>query len=464
MTIPALIASLPAIALSGRCSSHIDCNMAGYCVAGACHCDIGWTGSSCELINFGQAERCGAGGLCLNNTEASTGEYSSRFTSSWGGEAVEGDDGNWHIYAAAFDQNAELRSWLTQSRVVHGISASGPQGPYNIHDIALGPRDTAIHWDGTTQHNPAVQRAPTGEYLLYYMGSSSNETDVSSSPRCHSWCADHHLNTTTCSQRVGLATSKIPNGPWTRLDRPILGAGPRNAWDDQFTTNPTPYVFPNGSALLIYKVLQSHPRPGPDSNPNPNPYPYPRPGRTLTCTLSFTRCTILSAMRPQPQTPSAKAKPQAPKPQPYLTPTYPPRKARSRENMNVMSTGVAFAKHWSGPYERATNHPIDVAPECEDAGIYFSSKMRVFRIILHCGCSYQSVWSTDGINWRRTAAPQPWCDVKYSDGTSERMTRRERPKWIIDKNGNPAALLTGVEPASSHSGRTFTMAQAIVAA
>jgi len=199
------------------------------------------------------------------------------------------------------------------------------------------------------------------------------------------------LNTTTCSQRVGLATSKHPNGPWARLDQPILGAGPRGAWDDQFTTNPTPYVFPNGSALLIYK-------------------------------------------------------------------------ARSRESMGVMSTGVAFAKHWSGPYERATNHPIDVAPECEDAGVYFSSKMRVFRIVLHCGCNYQSVWSTDGINWRRTAAPQPWCNVKYSDGTSERMTRRERPKWIIDKTGNPAALLTGVEPASSHSGRTFTMAQAIVAA
>ena len=101
---------------------------------------------------------------------------------------------------------------------------------------------------------------------------------------------------TACNQRIGLATSIDPNGPFTRLDTPILQPGPVPSWDDQFTTNPTPHVFPNGSVLLLYK-------------------------------------------------------------------------ARSKENYNVMSTGVAFAQHWSGPYERMSAHPIQVPGTCEDAGM-----------------------------------------------------------------------------------------------
>ena len=317
------------------------------------------------------------------------GKYRSTFTSSWGGEAVEGDDGNWHVFAAAFDEDSGLTEWLTKSRVLHGISTRGPQGPYVPTDVALGPRDAAMYWDGTTQHNPAVQRdATTGQYLLFYMGSTTNQTEVDTSPGCAVFCSSHHLNTTTCSQRVGLATANDPNGPWARLDRPILDVGPRGAWDDQFTTNPTPHVFANGSALLIYK-------------------------------------------------------------------------ARSRTNMDVMSTGVAFAKHWAGPYERVGNRPIDVSGNCEDAGVYFSTEMAVYRIILHCGCNYQSVWSVDGLHWNRTAAPQPWCSVEYTDGTREQMARRERPKWVVDKKGRLVALLSGVVPTQSHGGQSFTLAQTV---
>ena len=161
--IAALLVVAQATVAAPRCTNDTDCNMAGRCTlpAGNCACDHGWTGPQCERINFGPAYRCGAGGLCLNHTSAASGNYSSTFTSSWGGEAVEGDDGAWHVYAAAFAKDGGLGSWLQESRVVHGVSPSGPNGPYQLTDVALGPRGAAGQvWDGLTQHNPAAQRDP----------------------------------------------------------------------------------------------------------------------------------------------------------------------------------------------------------------------------------------------------------------------------------------------------------------
>ena len=80
---------------------------------------------------------------------------------------MEDDDGRWHMYAASFGNNKALGSWLSNSRVVHGVAAH-PEGPYKLADIALGRRaDT--YWDGYTQHNPAVQRDPvSGESFMVF--------------------------------------------------------------------------------------------------------------------------------------------------------------------------------------------------------------------------------------------------------------------------------------------------------
>ena len=45
--------------------------------------------------------------------------------------------------------------------------------------------------------------------------------------------------------------------PWSRPAVPLIDAGPAGEWDDLFTCNPTPHVFPNGSVLLLYKARSS---------------------------------------------------------------------------------------------------------------------------------------------------------------------------------------------------------------
>ena len=237
------------------CVSDADCNGGGKCAAKKCECSRGWAGEHCERINFGVAYACGVGGLCLNHTHARASigsaepNYSDNFTSTWGGDAVQADDGSYHMYAASFGKDEALGSWLANSRVVHAI-AQRPQGPYKLVDVALGPREPTA-WDGFTQHNPAIQRDPvSGTYLLFYMGSTQNGTVTMGGGRC----SDHPEHQSLCNQRVGLATATNPGGPWKRLDKPILDVGKPGSWDDQFTTNPTPLALKNGSVLLLYKA------------------------------------------------------------------------------------------------------------------------------------------------------------------------------------------------------------------
>eukprot|EP00937_MAST-01D_sp_MAST-1D-sp2_P001284 g1284.t1 len=383
------------------------CNTTAAGGAGSCACDVGWTGAHCERLNLGHSYACGRGGLCMHGEGPEGG-----FESSWGGEAVRADDGSWHIYAASFAGNTTLGSWLSKSRVVHASSATGPAGPYTLAGVALGPyvstyrydaygrgvpvaKGAATHWDGETQHNPAAVRAADGTYLLYYMGAQAQSVvaagrllpGVNGSYRCPLG-PGAAPDETVCMQRVGLATASSPAGPWARRDAPVVPAGAAGRWDDLFTTNPTPHVFPNGSVLLLYK-------------------------------------------------------------------------ARSRADPGRMSTGVAFARHYAGPYEALSAAPIDLPGDCEDAGIYYSPAMQVFRMVLHCGCNYQAVWSRDGRRWTRSAPQQPWCNVSYSAGGGELLRRRERPKWVVDASGQPTHLLTGVEPSTSHGGKTFTMITAV---
>ena len=158
---------------------------------------------------------------------------------------VEGEDGAYHMYAAMMSGNGTLAMWLNQSVVGHAVSITGPAGPYVFSDVALAPRPGK--WDGITCHNPDVQRTVDGLYVIYYMGSKAGGRP----PAKGKWLPHPAIS---FNQRVGMAWSQSPYGPWERQEEPILGPGEAGRWDDGFTTNPAGYMYPNGSVLIIYKA------------------------------------------------------------------------------------------------------------------------------------------------------------------------------------------------------------------
>eukprot|EP00755_Sulcionema_specki_P001645 Sspe_Gene.3301::Locus_1080_Transcript_1_1_Confidence_1.000_Length_1223::g.3301::m.3301 len=362
------------------CATDDDCNGGGLCEKGVCKCDAGMTGDTCGEVNFGKSYRCGDGGLCMS------GQLNG--TSTWGGGILADNSGGYHMYAAMFSRNCPLDTWLTTSRVVHATSNT-THGPYIPHDLAL-TNSTPSHWDGISLHNPAPARAPDGTYLIYYMGTTATGVPTQGCNVSHAPfnCSSHPEQQPVCNQRVGLAYADTPYGPWSRFADPVVPPGAKGAWDDSFTTNPTPLIHANGSVLLLYK-------------------------------------------------------------------------ARNLESPSNMYTGVAVADSWKGPYRKLSSHPIDVPTNCEDAGIMYSEALGVYRVLLHCGCRYQYIWSRDGVHWNRTTPEVDWCTVNYMSGGSERLLRRERPQWLLSK-GKPVLLINGVVPADSHNGDSFTMVTEIL--
>eukprot|EP00040_Diaphanoeca_grandis_P023411 m.127286 g.127286 ORF g.127286 m.127286 type:complete len:497 (-) comp29262_c0_seq4:49-1539(-) len=353
------------------CKSNVDCNSAGECEAGACVCSPPFTGVVCEQI------------MLYSFTSTEGGFMMSEGNSTWGGSVVEADDGSYHMYAALMSNNKSLSAWLTNSVVAHAVSSVGPQGPYTFSDVAL-PARGGDYWDGVTCHNPDAKRTPDGQYVIYYMGSKLTAGDV------------------RYNQRIGVAYSRSPYGPWTRSDKPIIVPGAKGKWDDGFTTNPAPYIFPNGSVLIIYKA------------------------KSLASESNNTGV--------------------------HAT--------------NTMKEGVAWADSWNGSYTKLTpNTPLNLSGDCEDATIYraHTSEGPVFRMLTHCGCSAQYLWSLDGIAWQRTTQEVPWCrNIPYVDGTTNSLTARQRPKWLVNSKGVVTHVFTAVNRPRGND-RTWTMAAAVTA-
>jgi hypothetical protein len=160
----------------------------------------------------------------------------------WCGTMVEGEDGTYHLYYSRWKKETGSEAWVTSSEVAHAIGPS-PTGPFVFHDVALPPRGKGL-WDGLVTHNPTVKRFG-GHYYLYYMGNTGDGVIL---PTLN-WV---HRN----NQRIGVAVSDGPNGPWRRADRPVIDvSADTTAPDSLCVANPSVSQGRDGRFYLLYKAV-----------------------------------------------------------------------------------------------------------------------------------------------------------------------------------------------------------------
>jgi hypothetical protein len=147
----------------------------------------------------------------------------------WCQAPIEGPDGRVHVFFSRWPAAKKMGGWINSSEIAHAV-APAAEGPYTVLGTVLAPRGPG-HWDGTTCHNPHIQKVG-GQYVLFYMGNSNGRTDT---------------------KRVGFAVAPSLDGPWRRSDEPLLETGVTGAWDDHCTTNPSLVQHPNGQFWLYYK-------------------------------------------------------------------------------------------------------------------------------------------------------------------------------------------------------------------
>ena len=128
------------------CLGDTDCVLNGVCTAGACACDPGWEGVSCDRLALHPAPDLGAYG------------YSPNISSSWGASVVK-VDGQYHMYVSEFNNGCGLTSWQHNSHIVHATAATAA-GPFEYSDTVLG----------TFSHNPKVLAGERERLLLFHVG------------------------------------------------------------------------------------------------------------------------------------------------------------------------------------------------------------------------------------------------------------------------------------------------------
>jgi hypothetical protein len=149
----------------------------------------------------------------------------------WCVSPVEDDAGRTHVFFSRWPARFGMGGWIGRCEIAHAVAPT-PEGPFEVVGTALAPRGPG-YWDGTTCHNPHIQRIG-GRYYLFYMGNSDG---------------------TTATKRVGLAIADWPYGPWERSDAPLLEPGVgEDTWDNHCTTNPAYVRDPvTGLHRLYYK-------------------------------------------------------------------------------------------------------------------------------------------------------------------------------------------------------------------
>lgn len=166
----------------------------------------------------------------------------------WCGSVIKGPDGRYHMFASRWPKDISFHpGWMTHSEIVRAV-ADRPEGPYTFQQVVL-PARGAGYWDGRATHNPSITRHGD-TYILYYMGSTHPFDDP---PRGVPFAlTDPRCIVARSNKRIGIATAKRIEGPWTRYDRPVLETKPGTFYSF-LTSNPSPVVHEDGSVLLVFK-------------------------------------------------------------------------------------------------------------------------------------------------------------------------------------------------------------------
>eukprot|EP00927_Polykrikos_kofoidii_P035261 TRINITY_DN2983_c0_g5_i1.p1 TRINITY_DN2983_c0_g5~~TRINITY_DN2983_c0_g5_i1.p1 ORF type:complete len:532 (+),score=71.79 TRINITY_DN2983_c0_g5_i1:217-1812(+) len=313
---------------SSKCNNDWDCSLAGECRQGRCICDAWTSGADCSYLNLLPVNRSRIG-------------YVDERHTSWGGNAVLGSDGQWHLYAAEIACNAQdtgsrcgLSNWESTSQVVHAVSPE-PDGPYIRRELTL----PQMH------HNPTLKVSPVDKtWHLYSIRAFSGPVVLSSS------------------------TDEGKSWTWTTPGVEVSRY-----------QNPGPILHANGSMTMFYR----------DNFDIPEP----------TCSkegIGVQHCA---------------------------SPTSVCEAGGSAVFRHTAEDPSVFIDHRGNWHMLMNALPYLCSPKFQQGG---------------------HAWSRDGISWSEPRVGAFNTTVHFSDGTSLRCGRRERPQMVLDADGVPLVFFSAV--------------------
>ena len=231
------------------CVTDLDCQLNGLCTTvGTCACDAAWGGEDCGDLQLAPGSVAYG---CLPEGLDAGAPPRCDFT-SWGGGPPVYDEATkkWVLFVSEMGGHCGLSVWQHMSTIVRAV-ADSPAGPFTRDALVVGAES----------HNAYYARDPvTKQHLIYHVGTGANQTQP--------WVTNCS-NGTTPRPLAGTASPIGPagatfspeihasaslRGPFVRVNISGVPAGiapPRGA------SNPAPYIFENGTALVLFRLYNS---------------------------------------------------------------------------------------------------------------------------------------------------------------------------------------------------------------
>lgn len=169
---------------------------------------------------------------------------------NWGSSIIKERDGKYHLFYSRWKKEYGFHGWLTHSEIAHATSKS-PSGPWKYKETVLLGAGQG-NWDAITAHNPKIKYFK-GKYYLYYIATNMGGKDYTEEELVETAKTGYsHPNWKILrpNQRTGVAVSNSLNGPWSRMDKPLLEpSGPIIT----LTVNPAIDKGKDGKYYLIIK-------------------------------------------------------------------------------------------------------------------------------------------------------------------------------------------------------------------
>ncbi|NJB83662.1 glycoside hydrolase family protein [Wenyingzhuangia aestuarii] len=168
----------------------------------------------------------------------------------WGGSIIKDKQGQYHLFYSRWKRAYTFNGWLTFSEIAHAVSTA-PKGPWKYKETVLKGRGKGS-WDEITAHNPKIKYF-NGKYYLYYIatnlgGKEYTQQDLITLSTASLKNTDRGL--LRKHQRTGVAVSNSIDGPWKRMDAPLIEpSGPIAT----ITVNPAIDQGKDGLYYLIVK-------------------------------------------------------------------------------------------------------------------------------------------------------------------------------------------------------------------
>ncbi len=141
---------------------------------------------------------------------------------NWGASIIRGKDGKYHLFYARWKKEYSFTGWLLFSEVAHAISDT-PAGPWKYKETVLQGRGPG-HWDAYTCHNPKIKYF-NGKYYLYYISTNYGGQVLTKEKLlevAHTGYTHPLWMPLRNNQRAGVAVSSSLNGPWQRMEQPLI--------------------------------------------------------------------------------------------------------------------------------------------------------------------------------------------------------------------------------------------------